>query len=257
MIPELGNFALMLALALSLGLAIFPALGVRTQNVVFMRTGSSLSLGIFFFMLGSFFCLLYAFVNDDFTVTYVANNSNTALPLPYKISAIWGAHEGSFLLWTLIMSGWTLAVAIFNRSLTTDITARVLAVLGGLNVGFLAFLLFTPPLVLLISTLSFQSGFSPINTKNNGVFFSEYFDVKDLNLINDKKVIAFDDGKWTFATYASKSDNLEEALYLANICKSVTLIHRRNVLRGSKIMQKRVMGHFWVEKKFIALLKLR
>ena len=79
---------------------------------------------------------------------------------------------------------------------------------------FLAFLLFTPPLVLLISTLSFQSGFSPINTKNNGVFFSEYFDVKDLNLINDKKVIAFDDGKWIFATYASKSDSLEEALYL-------------------------------------------
>ena len=93
-------------------------------------------------MLVSFFCLLYAFVNDDFTVTYVANNSNSALPLPYKISAIWGAHEGSFLLWTLIMSGWTLAVALFNRSLTMDITARVLGVLGGLNVGFLAFLLF-------------------------------------------------------------------------------------------------------------------
>ena len=103
MIPELGNFALMLALALSLGLAIFPALGVRTQNLVFMRTGSSLALGIFFFMLGSFFCLLHAFVNDDFTVTYVANNSNTALPLPYKISAIWGAHEGSFLLWTFVL----------------------------------------------------------------------------------------------------------------------------------------------------------
>ncbi|MDC2964565.1 heme lyase CcmF/NrfE family subunit [Gammaproteobacteria bacterium] len=142
MIPELGHFALLLALALSLGLAIFPALGVRFQNPVFMRTGFSLAFGVFTFMLASFFCLLYAFVNDDFTVTYVANNSNSALPLPYKVSAIWGAHEGSFLLWTLIMSGWTLAVALFNRSLTTDITARVLAVLGGLNVGFLAFLLF-------------------------------------------------------------------------------------------------------------------
>ena len=142
MIPELGHFALLLALALSLGLAIFPALGVRFQNPVFMRTGFSLAFGVFTFMLASFFCLLYAFVNDDFTVTYVANNSNSALPLPYKISAIWGAHEGSFLLWTLIMSGWTLAVALFNRSLTTDITARVLGVLGGLNVGFLAFLLF-------------------------------------------------------------------------------------------------------------------
>ena len=142
MIPELGHFALLLALALSLGLAIFPSLGVRFQSPVFMRTGFSLAFGVFSFMLVSFFCLLYAFVNDDFTVTYVANNSNSALPLPYKISAIWGAHEGSFLLWTLIMSGWTLAVALFNRSLTTDITARVLGVLGGLNVGFLAFLLF-------------------------------------------------------------------------------------------------------------------
>ena len=136
MIPELGHFALLLALALSLGLAIFPSLGVRFQSPVFMRAGFSLAFGVFSFMLMSFFCLLYAFVNDDFTVTYVANNSNSALPLPYKISAIWGAHEGSFLLWTLIMSGWTLAVALFNRSLTTDITARVLAVLGGLNVGF-------------------------------------------------------------------------------------------------------------------------
>lgn len=142
MIPELGHFALLLALALSLGLAIFPSLGVRFQSPVFMRAGFSLAFGVFSFMLMSFFCLLYAFVNDDFTVTYVANNSNSALPLPYKVSAIWGAHEGSFLLWTLIMSGWTLAVALFNRSLTTDITARVLAVLGGLNVGFLAFLLF-------------------------------------------------------------------------------------------------------------------
>ena len=80
---------------------------------------------------------------------------------------------------------------------------------------FLAFLLFTPPLVLLISTLSFQSGFSPINTKNNGVFFSEYFDVKDLNLINDEKVIAFDDGKWIFATYASKESDRKSPLFNA------------------------------------------
>jgi hypothetical protein len=79
---------------------------------------------------------------------------------------------------------------------------------------FLAILLLTPPLVLLVSTLSFQSGLSPVNTKNNGIFFSEYFDVKNLNLINGEKVITFDDGKWTFATYAFNNDNLEEALYL-------------------------------------------
>ncbi|MBA57830.1 MAG: heme lyase NrfEFG subunit NrfE [Gammaproteobacteria bacterium] len=142
MIPELGNFSLMLALGLSLGLSILPAVGVKTKDLTLIRSGGSLSLGVFVFLIISFLCLLYAFVGDDFTVKYVADNSNTALPIPYKVSAIWGAHEGSFLLWTMIMGGWTFAVASFSRSLTIDIKARVMAVMGGLNTGFLCFLLF-------------------------------------------------------------------------------------------------------------------
>lgn len=142
MIPEFGNFALMLALGLSIALAIVPALGVYRKDSLLMQCAGSLSAGMFVFLLFSFFCLLYAFVQDDFTVAYVANNSNSALPLQYKVSAIWGAHEGSFLLWTLIMAGWTLAVATFSGSLTLDMKARVMSVMGVLSIGFLCFLLF-------------------------------------------------------------------------------------------------------------------
>lgn len=114
MVPEFGNFALMLALGLSFALAVLPAVGVYRNNLLLMQSAGSLSAGLFTFILISFFCLLYAFLQDDFSVSYVANNSNSALPLQYKVSAIWGAHEGSFLLWTLIMAGWTLAVATFS-----------------------------------------------------------------------------------------------------------------------------------------------
>lgn len=143
MIVELGHFSLILALGLSLCLAILPAYGVQQQQLRLMNLAGSLSAGLFVFVLLSFLCLAYAFWHDDFSVTYVARNSNTALPLQYKVSAIWGAHEGSFLLWTLVMAGWTLAVSLFSRSLTPDMRARVLAVMGALSVGFLAFMLFT------------------------------------------------------------------------------------------------------------------
>ncbi len=143
MIPEFGHFALMLALGLSIALAVLPALGVFRGDVLLMKSAGSLSAGLFVFLLFSFFCLLYAFVQDDFTVSYVANNSNSALPMQYKVSALWGAHEGSFLLWTLIMAGWTLAVAAFSGSLTLDMKARVLSVMGVLSIGFVSFLLFT------------------------------------------------------------------------------------------------------------------
>ncbi|MEL0066283.1 MAG: heme lyase CcmF/NrfE family subunit [Gammaproteobacteria bacterium] len=142
MIPEFGHFSLLLAFGLSIALTVLPALGVYRGDQLLMRTGPSLAAGIFMFLLFSFFCLMESFLADDFSVTYVANNSNSALPVQYKVSAIWGAHEGSFLLWTLISAGWTLAVAFFSGSLTADMKARVLAVLGFLNVGFLAFLLF-------------------------------------------------------------------------------------------------------------------
>jgi cytochrome c-type biogenesis protein CcmF len=143
MIPEFGHFALILAFGLSIALAILPAVGVYRRDAMLMQTGPSIATGIFVFMAFSFGCLVYSFSQDDFSVAYVANNSNSALPMQYKISAVWGAHEGSFLLWTLIASGWTLAVATFSRGLTFDMKARVLSVLGLLCAGFAAFLLFT------------------------------------------------------------------------------------------------------------------
>ena len=143
MIPELGHFSLILALGLSVALAVLPALGVYRRDALLMQTGPSIATGLFVLLAFSFGCLMYSFIQDDFSVAYVANNSNSALPLQYKISAVWGAHEGSFLLWTLIASGWTLAVAAFSRGLTFDMKARVLAVLGLLCAGFASFLLFT------------------------------------------------------------------------------------------------------------------
>ena len=143
MIPELGHFSLILALGLSVALAVLPALGVYRRDALLMQTGPSIATGLFLLLAFSFSCLVYSFIQDDFSVAYVANNSNSALPLQYKVSAVWGAHEGSFLLWTLIASGWTLAVAAFSRGLTFDMKARVLSVLGILCVGFVSFMLFT------------------------------------------------------------------------------------------------------------------
>ncbi|MBT6245091.1 MAG: heme lyase CcmF/NrfE family subunit [Gammaproteobacteria bacterium] len=143
MIIELGHFAIILALAMSCCLAVLPTLGVYLQNPVLLRSGGSLAAGMFVFTLVSFICLTLGFVNDDFSIAYVARNSNDALPVYYKISAVWGAHEGSFLLWCLVMSSWTLAVSQFSQQLNDDMRARVLAVLGSLSIGFFLFLIFT------------------------------------------------------------------------------------------------------------------
>ena len=143
MIIELGHFALLLALAMSCCLAVLPGFGVYLEKPALMRTGGSLAAGMFVFTLVSFTCLTLGFVSDDFSVAYVARNSNSALPVYYKISAVWGAHEGSFLLWCLVMSSWTLAVSQFSQQLNDDMRARVLAVLGSLSIGFFLFLIFT------------------------------------------------------------------------------------------------------------------
>jgi cytochrome c-type biogenesis protein CcmF len=143
MIAELGHFSLILALGLSICLAVLPALGVYKGQSSLMQLSGSLAAGLFVFILFSFVCLVDAFLSDDFSVSYVARNSNSALPIQYKISAVWGAHEGSFLLWSLIMATWTLAVSIFSSGLTLDMRARVLSVLGFLSVGFILFILLT------------------------------------------------------------------------------------------------------------------
>ena len=143
MIPELGHYCLILALCLSGAQAVMALWGAQRNDLRLMGAGASLVAGQFVFVSLSFAALIQAFATDDFSVAYVSRNSNTLLPMQYKISALWGAHEGSFLLWTLTMSAWTLAVSIFSKHLPMDIRARVLGIMGALSVGFILFLLMT------------------------------------------------------------------------------------------------------------------
>jgi cytochrome c-type biogenesis protein CcmF len=141
--PELGQFALILSFCVSAALFVLPLVGAHYGSNVLMQSGRSLTAGFFFFVAVAFCCLVYSFIHDDFSVSYVASNSNSLLPVHYKISAVWGGHEGSLLLWALMLAGWTLAVSIFSRSLPLDMQARVLSVMGFVALGFLSFMLFT------------------------------------------------------------------------------------------------------------------
>lgn len=143
MIPELGNVTLVIALVLSILLAIYPLWGAQTNNPTLMQMARPLAWGLFVFTLIAYVCLTYAFVTDDFSVNYVAQNSNTKLPLYYKITAVWGGHEGSFLLWVLIFAVWTLAVALFSKGIPEAMVARVLSVLGMVSISFYLFMLMT------------------------------------------------------------------------------------------------------------------
>jgi cytochrome c-type biogenesis protein CcmF len=143
MIPELGEFALILALGFSIILATVPLYGAATLKTLWMQYAKPLAKAQFTFMLISFICLGYAFSVDDFSVQYVANHSNSQLPMQFKLSAVWGGHEGSLLLWALILSGWTLAVSLFSKGLPLDMLARVLGVMGIIATGFTSFLLWT------------------------------------------------------------------------------------------------------------------
>jgi len=142
-IPELGHFSLILALTLAAALAVLPMAGVYRKDAMLMRMAPSLAIGVLVFVAIAFGCLEHAFVTDDFSVAYVAHNSNSLLPVYYKLSALWGAHEGSFLLWILIMAAWTVAVALRSHTLPLPIAARVLSVMGTLQLGFVAFSLLT------------------------------------------------------------------------------------------------------------------
>jgi len=143
MIPEIGHVSLIIALCLSVLLSVVPLYGFYAKSTVMMATSRSLSTGCFVFLAVSFACLVQAFVVDDFSVAYVASNSNSLLPMHFKVSAVWGGHEGSLLLWGLILTTWAFAVAIFSRNLPIDMVALVLAVMGMITVGFLLFMLFT------------------------------------------------------------------------------------------------------------------
>lgn len=143
MIPEVGSYLLCLALGLSLLLSSYPLWGAFRQDYRLMAMARPLSYGLFVIILGAFLTLVYAFVTNDFSVVYVAENSNSFLPIWYRVAATWGAHEGSLLLWILILSGWTFAVACFSRNMPQDAVCRVLAVMGMINFGFLLFLTLT------------------------------------------------------------------------------------------------------------------
>ncbi|EOE6914559.1 heme lyase CcmF/NrfE family subunit [Cronobacter turicensis] len=143
MMPEIGNVLLCLAAGLALLLTLWPQWGAMRQAPRLMALSRPLACALFACLLGAFLILVHAFVVNDFTVLYVASNSNTELPVWYRVAATWGAHEGSLLLWVLLMGAWTFAVAIFSRGMPQEAIARVLSVMGGINFCFLLFILLT------------------------------------------------------------------------------------------------------------------
>ena len=143
MAPELGIFALILAFVLSLSQAFFGLAGAWKGNADWMAVARPAVTGQFVFVATAFGCLVYAFVHDDFSVAYVAHNSNSHLPLFYQVAAVWGAHEGSLLLWILILAIWSVAVAAFSRALPLTFSSRVLGVMGLISGGFMLFTLWT------------------------------------------------------------------------------------------------------------------
>ena len=143
MIPELGLFALILALCFSLLQMALPLWGVAKADQFSMRIAVPLASLVFFLLLLSFGLLVWSFLLDDFSVAYAARNSNSLLPWYYKISAVWGAHEGSMLLWVVVLAGWSFAVAMRSGNLPVELRAIVLAIQGALMIGFLLFILYT------------------------------------------------------------------------------------------------------------------
>ena len=144
MIPEIGQFALVLALCMSLLQGVLPlAAGGSPAGEGWRALASPACRAQTLFLAIAYGCLTWSFIDYDFSVTYVAQNSNTQLPLFYRISAVWGGHEGSILLWALVLAGWTMAVSIFSKSLPELFRARVLAVMGLISVGFLLFIAVT------------------------------------------------------------------------------------------------------------------
>ncbi len=147
MIPELGNFALMLAALVALMQGVLPITGTLVRNPQTQVTLQSLARPTaalqFVLVAFAFGALATSFLNNDFSVLYVSQHSNSLLPKPYQFAAVWGGHEGSLLLWVLLLALWSVAVAVFSRSLPLDMVARVIGVLGLISVGFLLFILTT------------------------------------------------------------------------------------------------------------------
>ena len=143
MIPEIGQFALVVALLLALTQATLPLIGASRGNRMWIALAAPAGQAQFLFVALAFSCLGYSFITNDFSVLNVATNSNSQLPLHYRLAATWGSHEGSLLLWTFMLSLWTVAVSLFSRHLPEEMVARVLSVMGIVSVGFLLFMLVT------------------------------------------------------------------------------------------------------------------
>ena len=143
MIPELGQFALIIALCIALVQGVLPIVGAARRNVAWMNVARPAAQGQFVFVAIAFCCLAYSFVANDFSVLNVVNNSNSSLPWFYRFAATWGSHEGSLLLWVLMLTAWMLAVTLFSRHLPLEMLSRILGVMALISVGFLLFMLLT------------------------------------------------------------------------------------------------------------------
>ena len=143
MLGELGNFCLVLALCVSIAQSIVPLAGTYYNRQSWMRFSRAAANTQWLLVVASYAILTYAFYLNDFSIAYVAKTSNLQQPLMYRLSGVWGGHEGSLLLWILMLSSWTALVSRFSRGIPRDMVARVLAVLGMVNIGFISFTLFT------------------------------------------------------------------------------------------------------------------
>ncbi len=143
MIPEIGHFALILATSVAIMQAVLPLVGVARKDAALMSFARVAACVQAILIVFAFGCLAAAFLGNDFSVAYVASNSNSKLPAVYRFTAVWGGHEGSMLLWMLMLGGWSAAVAVFSRHLPLSMVARVLSVLGMVSIGFHLFLLLT------------------------------------------------------------------------------------------------------------------
>ncbi|HVS83140.1 MAG TPA: heme lyase CcmF/NrfE family subunit, partial [Pyrinomonadaceae bacterium] len=143
MIPEIGQFALILALMLALVQATLPLIGAARGIPQLVSVARPVAQAQFIFVTLAFCCLAYSFITNDFSVLNVATNSNSQLPLHYRLAATWGSHEGSLLLWTFMLTIWMVAVTLFSKRLPDEIVARVLSVMAVISTGFLLFMLLT------------------------------------------------------------------------------------------------------------------
>ena len=163
MIIELGHFALIVALCVSLVQSTIPLIGAARGNTAWMATGRSCAIAVFLLIAIAMLSLMHAYVTSDFSVLNVFENSHTDKPLLYQITGVWGNHEGSMLLWVFMLSLCTATVAVFSNNLPPELRARVLAVQGMIAVGFLLFILFTSnPFLRIFPTPSNGQGLNPV-----------------------------------------------------------------------------------------------